>query len=130
MSANLAIMTSKAVRNKRKIVYEWLEHLVATKQLDYPVHHMNVNAWYAWFSSMHERIHGHDPIFSDRKYFALQMGNICENPGFPGLTRMTMKHPKYETIYQYTYDDSSATGHSKYKSSYCYSRYYVILFNY
>ena len=65
-------MTSNAVRNKRKIVYEWLEHLVATNQLDYPVHNMNLEAWYAWFNVTHERIHRHDSIFSDRRYFVLK----------------------------------------------------------
>ena len=71
---------------------------------------MNIDAWYAWFNSMHERVQGVDPIFSDRKYFALQMSNICENPGFPGLTKVVTRYPKYDISYQYDYHVVSSEG--------------------
>ena len=104
------MITPPPSRNNRKVVLQWLEEVIQSKELNYPIHRMNVDGWYQLFNSHHENhVLDNDPIFSDKRYFALQMTNICDNPGFPGLSKEQLTYPVYETYYSYTYDDSLST---------------------
>ena len=94
---------SKLNRKKKKIVQDWLQLLVDSDQLDYPIHQMNSTEWFKLFQQHHEN-YDEETIFSDARFFSLQMNNIIEHESFPYLRKKKRTIP-YSVLYIIDQDD-------------------------
>lgn len=101
-------VTSTISRNKKKIVDEWLRLLMDTQQVDYPFHRMTRLEWFALFERHHEH---YDPaIFSDIRFFSLQMNNIVDSFSINYLRKEVTYMPEHIIFYildSEVYDNAS-----------------------
>ena len=104
-------------RNKRKIVYQWLQFLKDEEELVYPIHRMQSNLWFKLFEQHHQNYD--TQIFKDQKYFCLHMNNIIDAGSLPYLTREVHTSP-YRVFYildtSYEVIDISNTNATSYAS--------------
>ena len=92
MSDNLQNNTiAMSTRNKRKLVYEWLKFLKDEEELTFPIHKMNSKQWFKLFEKHHTGYDG--VIFSDVKYFSMQMNSIIDGQMLPYLSKEVTMNP-------------------------------------
>ena len=91
MTSSGTIDFSISTRKKRKIVLDWLIFLKENDELLFPVHQMLSTEWFELFKSHHESID--HVIFSDIRFFSLQMNNIIRDQSFTYLSKQTSSNP-------------------------------------
>ena len=90
-------------RNKRKLVIDWLQSLSDDGLLNVPIHQMSIEEWHQWFNDTvpnTDMMYG-TTVFSDKRFFTLQMNNIHLHSQFPGFSR-TLKKTRDEYILTFT----------------------------
>ena len=90
---------STRIRNKKKLVVDFLQDLRDNDELGIPVHRMNINEWYSLFESKTANI-SNEGIFKDKRYFAMQMNNIAQMRIFDSIFKIEERVPVYEVYYE------------------------------
>ena len=100
---------STRIRNKKKLVIDFLQDLRDNGELDIPVHRMNINEWFSLFEQKTSQV-SNQAIFHDQRYFAMQFNNIAEMSLFDSVTKKVERDPVYEVYYEvYTCDTQEDT---------------------
>ena len=81
-----------------RILQSLREKLRENGELDVQLHSMNVKEWYSLFEEKTSNI-SNESIFSDIRYFTLQMNIICYSNLFSGMTKVVKRDPEYEVIF-------------------------------
>ena len=92
--------TTTRIRNKKKFVINFLQDLRDNGELSVPIHRLNLDEWFNLFESKTSHISNDVRIFSDKRFFSLQMNNIAEMNLFETLTKKEQKYPIYEVYFE------------------------------
>ena len=79
---------NEITRNKKKAVLRWLFYLKENNYFQWPTHAMYVKDWFDFFQVHHPD----EKIFTELRYFTLQMNSICRNNLFPDLRRFETRN--------------------------------------
>ena len=97
------------IRNKKKLVVEWISTMRYHSAISHPVHRMTVAKWYQHFNQ-YWSIKGVVDIFNNIRYFTMQMNNICSDTDIGTfLSKDTVKSGKANEVY-FTLDTTKSKG--------------------
>ena len=95
---SIVMKNTTTISNKKKLVLDFLQDLRDNGELSIPLHRMNLNEWYNLFEAKTRHI-SNDAIFSDKRFFSLQMNNIAEMNLFQTIERKEERYPIYEVFF-------------------------------
>ena len=89
---------SHLTRYKRRCVSSWLDSLISSDQLEWPVHEVELGELYQHFIQSKE---GYEKLFSKRRYFSYQLNLIIQEGNMENIVRRETHYPSYKVTYEF-----------------------------